>query len=149
MIFATISGVIFGLGLISGMAAAATVSVRPGQDLAAAVKAASSGDVLEISRGFYRVNLLVDKPLSLRGIDRPTLSGGQTGDTIRVTAPDALLRGSAGDVRDNVPRRIEIQDSRLGRTRASGTRCSRAAAWASRRTRRRFRRSGMPFTKPV
>ncbi len=86
-------GVIFGLGLISGMAAAATVSVRPGQDLAAAVKAASSGDVIEISRGFYRVNLLVDKPLTLRGIDRPTLSGGQTGDTIRVTAPDVVIEG--------------------------------------------------------
>ena len=80
---------------LGGMAAAhaATVAVRPGQDLQAAVRAAAAGDVIEIARGTYRVNLLIDKPLTLRGIDRPTLSGGQTGDTIRVTAPDVVIEG--------------------------------------------------------
>jgi len=72
---------------------AATISVKPGQDLAAAVKGASSGDVIEIARGHYRVNLLITKPLTLRGIDRPTLSGGNQGDTIRVTAPDVVIEG--------------------------------------------------------
>lgn len=74
-------------------ACAATVAVRPGDDLTAAVKTAAPGDVIEVQRGFYRVNLLIDKPLTLRGIDRPTLSGGQTGDTIRVTAPDVTIEG--------------------------------------------------------
>jgi nitrous oxidase accessory protein len=41
----------------------------------------------------YHVNLLIDKPLTLRGIDRPTLSGGNQGDTIRVTAPDVVIEG--------------------------------------------------------
>ncbi|WP_024816020.1 nitrous oxide reductase family maturation protein NosD [Acidovorax sp. JHL-3] len=72
---------------------AATVSVQPGQDLAAAIKAAAPGDVIEVARGLYRTNLLIDKPLTLRGIDRPTLSGGNQGDTIRVTAPDVVLEG--------------------------------------------------------
>ena len=77
----------------AGIAWAATVSVQPGQDLAAAVKAAAPGDVIEVARGMYHVNLLIDKPLTLRGIDRPTLSGGNQGDTIRVTAPDVVIEG--------------------------------------------------------
>ena len=72
---------------------AATVVVKPGQDLAAAVQAAAPGDVVEVARGMYRVNLLIDKPLTLRGIDRPTLSGGNEGDTIRVTSPDVVIEG--------------------------------------------------------
>ena len=77
----------------AGIAWAATVSVQPGQDLAAAVKAAAPGDVIEVARGMYHVYLLIDKPLTLRGIDRPTLSGGNQGDTIRVTAPDVVIEG--------------------------------------------------------
>jgi nitrous oxidase accessory protein len=77
----------------AGSAVAATLTVRPGDDLAAVVKAAAPGDVVEVARGLYRVNLLIDKPLTLRGINRPTLSGGQTGDTIRVTAPDVVIEG--------------------------------------------------------
>jgi hypothetical protein len=41
----------------------------------------------------YRANLLIDKPLTLRGVDRPTISGGNQGDTIRVTAPDVVIEG--------------------------------------------------------
>jgi len=82
------------LALLAASASAATVQVQPGQDLQAAVTAAAPGDVLEVQRGFYRVNTLrIDKPLTLRGIDRPTLSGGQVGDTIRVTAPDVTIEG--------------------------------------------------------
>ena len=72
---------------------AATVQVQPGQDLQAAIAAAAPGDTVEVQRGFYRTNLRIDKPLTLRGIDRPTLSGGQSGDTIRITAPDVTIEG--------------------------------------------------------
>lgn len=82
------------LGLVAAHAAsAATATVQPGQDLQAAIRAAAPGDVIEVQRGFYRVNLLIDKPLTLRGIGRPTLSGGQQGDTLRVTAPDVTIEG--------------------------------------------------------
>ena len=64
-----------GLGA-AGVSWAATLRVQPGQDLAAAVQAAAPGDVVEVARGMYRANLLIDKPLTLRGIDRPTISGG-------------------------------------------------------------------------
>ncbi|MDD2977521.1 nitrous oxide reductase family maturation protein NosD [Aquabacterium sp.] len=74
-------------------AQAATLTVQPGGDLAEAVRQASPGDVVEVKRGMYRVNLLIDKPLTLRGLDRPTLSGGNEGDTIRVTSPDVVIEG--------------------------------------------------------
>lgn len=78
--------------LLAG-AQAATLRVKPGQSLQQAIMLAKAGDVLEIERGFYAGNFLVDKPLTLRGIGRPTLSGGQQGDTVRVTATDVVLEG--------------------------------------------------------
>ncbi|MBF5007046.1 nitrous oxide reductase family maturation protein NosD [Diaphorobacter caeni] len=78
---------------VCGAGWGATLSVKPGEDIAAVVQAANAGDVIEVARGQYRVNLVIDKPLTLRGIDRPTLSGGNTGDTIRVTAPDVVIEG--------------------------------------------------------
>ncbi len=78
---------------IAGACQAATISVRPGDDLAEAVTKAQAGDVIEVARGQYRANLLIDKPLTLRGLDRPTLSGGNEGDTIRVTSPDVVIEG--------------------------------------------------------
>jgi len=39
---------------------------------------------------------------------------------IRIAAPDALLRGTAGDVQDNMPRRIEVTQGNLGRSRFAG-----------------------------
>ena len=78
---------------IAGACQAATLTVRPGDNLAAAVRAAQPGDTVQVQRGQYRANLLIDKPLTLRGLDRPTLSGGNQGDTIRVTAPDVVIEG--------------------------------------------------------
>ena len=72
---------------------AATLRVQSGQSLQQAIHSARAGDVLEIERGLYTGNFVVDKPLTLRGIARPTLSGGLQGDTVRVTSPDVVLEG--------------------------------------------------------
>ena len=90
---------------LAGACQAATLHVRAGDDLTAAVRKAKAGDVLEIARGTYRANLVIDKPLTLRGMDRPTISGGNQGDTIRVTAPDVVIEGlivrdSGDDLKD-------------------------------------------------
>lgn len=74
-------------------APAATLRVKPGTSLQQVIEAAQAGDVLEIERGFYTGNFLINKPLTLRGIHRPTLSGSQQGDTVRVTAPDVVIEG--------------------------------------------------------
>lgn len=78
---------------ITGVAHAATWRVGPAQALQTAIDLAAAGDVIEITGGHYTANLLVDKPLTLRGVGRPVVSGGLQGDTIRVTAPDVTIEG--------------------------------------------------------
>ncbi|GMG93998.1 nitrous oxide reductase family maturation protein NosD [Cupriavidus metallidurans] len=79
-------------GCLTG-AQGATVRVAPGRPLQAAIDAARPGDVLEIERATYTGNFVIGKALTLRGVDRPTISGGQHGDTLRVTAPDVVVEG--------------------------------------------------------
>ncbi|WP_047198100.1 nitrous oxide reductase family maturation protein NosD [Caldimonas brevitalea] len=78
---------------VSAGALATTWSVKPGDSVQAAVDRAAPGDVVEVARGLYVGNLTITKPLTLRGIGRPTLSGGLSGDTVRVTAPDVVIEG--------------------------------------------------------
>ena len=83
-----------GLLLLGALpAGAATWRVAPGQGIQAAIEQAAPGDTIEIERGFYDQNLRIEKPLTLRGLERPTISGGQRGDTIRVTSPDVVIEG--------------------------------------------------------
>lgn len=87
-------GLLLCLGL--GFASAAQArdwQIAPGQSIAAVIATAAAGDVLLIERGRYEENLLIDKPLTLRGINRPTIAGGLQGDTIRITAQDVVLEG--------------------------------------------------------
>jgi nitrous oxidase accessory protein len=79
--------------LAAGSALAGELTVLPGQSIAAAIARAAPGDVVRIERGHYRERLVIDKPLTLKGIDRPTLSGGLEGDTIRVVAEDVVIEG--------------------------------------------------------
>jgi nitrous oxidase accessory protein len=79
--------------LAAGSASASELVVRPGQSIAAAIARAAPGDVVRVERGHYRERLLIDKPLTLQGINRPTLSGGLEGDTIRITAEDVVIEG--------------------------------------------------------
>jgi nitrous oxidase accessory protein len=41
----------------------------------------------------YDEHLVIDMPLHLVGIERPTLSGGGVGDAIRVKAPECSSKG--------------------------------------------------------
>jgi nitrous oxidase accessory protein len=74
-------------------AGAAELRVHPGESVAVAVARAHAGDVVLVERGHYREHLVLDKALTLRGIGRPTISGGLTGDTIRITASDVTVQG--------------------------------------------------------
>ena len=77
--------------LLSQPASAATVRVQAGQIRRPPCKPPPLATQWRWN-GFYRVNLRIDKALTLRGVGRPTLSGGQVGDTIRVTAPDGCWK---------------------------------------------------------
>ncbi|HRP64611.1 MAG TPA: nitrous oxide reductase family maturation protein NosD [Thauera sp.] len=74
-------------------ASAATWRVQAGESIQAAIERAAPGDVIEVERARYVENLRIDKPLTLRGIERPTISGGLRGDTIRVSATDVTIEG--------------------------------------------------------
>ena len=76
-----------------GLASGATLQVAPGESIQAAIERAAPGDVIEIARGRYTENLRIAKPLTLRGIERPTISGGLSGHTIAVTAERVTLEG--------------------------------------------------------
>ena len=79
--------------LAAAAAQAAEWTVRPGESVAAAVKAANAGDTVRVERGFYAEHLQIDKPLQLVGVGRPTLSGSGKGDVIRIKSPDVSVEG--------------------------------------------------------
>jgi nitrous oxidase accessory protein len=81
------------LGLGASAAGAAVLQVRAGESIAAALAAAQPGDTVQVAQGNYREHLVIDKRLTLQGIGRPTISGGGTGDVIRVRASDVTLQG--------------------------------------------------------
>ena len=72
---------------------AATWRVQPGESIQAAIERAAAGDTVEVERARYVENLRIDKALTLRGLNRPTISGGLRGDTIRITASDVTIEG--------------------------------------------------------
>jgi nitrous oxidase accessory protein len=88
-------GVLWVAGVAAQAAPAATTTwrVEAGQSIQQAIDAAAPGDVIEIGRAFYRENLRIEKPVTLRGLNRPTISGGLTGDTIRVVAAGVVIEG--------------------------------------------------------
>ena len=70
-----------------------TLRVHPGASIQAVIEQASPGDIIEIEHGRYIENISIDKPLTLRGVGRPTISGALQGNTILVTGTDVTLEG--------------------------------------------------------
>ena len=81
------------LAWLGASAVAAELRILPGQSIQAAIARAAPGDTLLIARGLYEQAVLIDKPLTLRGEGRPTISGRNKGDVIRVTASDVVIEG--------------------------------------------------------
>ncbi len=54
---------------------------------------AAAGTTVLVERGEYRGDLVVDRPLTLRGRGRPLLVGSGKGSVVRITAPDVTLEG--------------------------------------------------------
>ena len=79
--------------VLGGSAQAATWKLTPGDPVQPVIDRAAAGDTVTLARGHYAGGLRIDKPLTLRGIDRPTLDAGGVGDVIRITAPDVTVEG--------------------------------------------------------
>jgi nitrous oxidase accessory protein len=80
-------------GIFAGTAQAAILQVSAGQSVAAAVGAAHPGDTVRVGKGNYNEHIVIDKPLILLGIGRPTIDGQNRGDVIRVRASDVTIQG--------------------------------------------------------
>jgi nitrous oxidase accessory protein len=63
--------------------------------IAPAIAAARDGDVIEVHAGVYREDLLIDKRLTILGVDRPTLIGTGVGTVVTIVAPRSELSGFA------------------------------------------------------
>lgn len=81
------------LALPARMLFCAELQVSAGQSIASAIRAAEPGDTVLVGPGLYEEHLLIDKPLTLRGLGHPRLSGGNSGDVIRVKAHDVTIEG--------------------------------------------------------
>jgi nitrous oxidase accessory protein len=68
-------------------------TVHPGESIARTIRNAAAGDTVTVERGYYEEHLVIAKRLTLRGRNRPTLSGADRDDVIRVTAPDVTIEG--------------------------------------------------------
>lgn len=87
------------LGSLSGAQAQENVRrliVAPGSTYStidAAMAVANPGDVLEVHEGVYAAPLIVEKSISLVGVDYPVIDGQGTGSLVIITAPDTRLEG--------------------------------------------------------
>lgn len=84
--------------LLAGLAGARTARAgaatrAPAERLAEAIAAAAPGDTLEVTGGVFHGNLVVDKPLTLVGLDGATLDADGKGTALRLEAPDIVVRG--------------------------------------------------------
>lgn len=84
---------LFAAFILPGLSLAAERVVHPGESIAQAVRQARAGDTVVVERGDYVEHLVIDKRLTLRGHKRPTVSGADVGDVIRVKAPDVVIEG--------------------------------------------------------
>lgn len=103
--FARVAALAGLLWMVASTAWSAVLTVKPGESIAAAISAAAPGDTVRVLRGDYPERLLIDKPLVLQGVDRPTIRGQFSGDVIRVRASDVTIQGFI--VRDSGIEQVE------------------------------------------
>lgn len=84
---------ILGLLLCCAQGQTAEHTVTSGQSIAEAIQKAAAGDTVLVAHGRYPTHLIIAKPLHLKGLNKPTLDGGNTGDVIRIKSPDVVIEG--------------------------------------------------------
>ena len=65
----------------------------PAERLAGAIAAARPGDTIEVTGGEFHGNLVIDRPLTLIGLDWPVLDADGQGTVLRLEAEDTTVRG--------------------------------------------------------
>ncbi|MBZ0309846.1 MAG: nitrous oxide reductase family maturation protein NosD, partial [Anaerolineae bacterium] len=100
--------------------AGSTLVVSPAGPLTtidAALEIARNGDTIEVHGGVYTAPLLIEKSVTLVGMDSPVIDGGGEGSLVVITAPDATLKGfilrNGGSVLHHEDTGITIQAARV------------------------------------
>lgn len=84
---------VFIFGLAHTANAEGTVIRVPAEQLDVAIAEAKPGDTIEVTGGVFNGNIILDKTLTLTGIDRPIIDAQNSGTIITITAPDTVVRG--------------------------------------------------------
>ena len=113
-----------------GLAAGSSILAQDAAfDLQAAIDGAQPGAVIHVPPGVYRGNFVIEKPITLEGIDWPVLDGDSQGNVIEIIeTPDVTIRGlvirnsgarldkeNAGIAVDKSPRLV-VENNRLENT---------------------------------
>lgn len=111
-------------GWCAGVAAAATLSVAPGQSLAEALRRAQDGDVVELQAGMHQgqVGVILQRQLTLRGVGGHAvlMAAGHSAED------KAILVVRNGDVRIE---NIEFRGARVADGNGAGIRFERGRLW--------------------
>ncbi|MEH7884100.1 nitrous oxide reductase family maturation protein NosD [Bacillus sp. JJ1609] len=74
-------------------ASAETIKVEKGQSMQAAIDRSKNGDFIFILRGVYQENLVIDKPISIKGEPGAIIDGSGRGNVITITGSNVHLEG--------------------------------------------------------
>lgn len=74
-----------------------TIPVKSGQSIQAAIKAAHPGDTIEVYSGVYHENLIINKPITLKGID-----SGSGHPIINVNGGSAITLNAGGIILEGI-----------------------------------------------
>jgi len=58
-----------------------------------ALDESQDGDVLTVTSGMYPGNFVIDKSITIQGVDWPTFDGGGLGNVFTIDAPNVVIRG--------------------------------------------------------
>jgi parallel beta-helix repeat protein len=75
------------------------ITVHSGESIQAAINAATPGDIIEITSGTYKENILIKKQLTIRGVDNggglPIIDANGHGNVIEVSSDRVVLENIA------------------------------------------------------
>lgn len=117
----TLSGYIILHFYLSNTLSAREITVKPGtkiNTLQSALVLAQNGDIIIVSKSTYFIeDLIINKSISLIGIDYPILDGQKKGNLLIITAPHVTVKGfiirnsGFANIKDKAGIRVEKGDS--------------------------------------
>ncbi|MDD1740333.1 MAG: right-handed parallel beta-helix repeat-containing protein [Methanothrix sp.] len=79
--------------LLLSLGRAASIEVKPGESIQAAIDGAVSGDEIIVQSGAYKESLNITKPLSMIGIGHPQIDGGSADSAMLLYADGVSISG--------------------------------------------------------